>query len=217
MHSKRPDAPEVKPYLQVGQPLLEAQVVDACDSLAYVCHDVDDALSVGLITPAQVADVPFWKQAAQRALSEHPAMQLEQSQPTIVRKLIDWQVSDLLETARKNLAGERIATVADVRRCKSLLIVPSAAMAELKVGLTAYLHENVYRHFRVLRMTHKGQLIVGQLFDAFCGNPATMPTRYRLRAEQAGLEQTVCDYLAGMTDRFAQDEYMRLFQPTSFV
>src|SRR5439155_10561103 len=115
MHSKRPDAPEVKPYLAVGQPLLEAQVVDAADSLAYNCHDVDDALSVGLITLDDLAAAPFWTQAAERARAEHPKMQAEHLQPTVVRKLIDWQVVDLLEATIQNLRAERICRVEDVR------------------------------------------------------------------------------------------------------
>lgn len=217
MHSKRPEAPEVKVYLDVGQPLLEAQVVDACDSLAYVCHDVDDALNVGLITPDQIAEVPFWKQATERAHAEHAAIQPEQLRPTVVRKLIDWQVVDLLETTRQALSAERIAAVEDVRRCQRLLVAPSAEVKSLKAGLAAFLHENVYRHYRVLRMTYKGQLILRQMFAEFCRRPETMPPRYRQRAEQGPAEQTVCDYLAGMTDRYAQDEYLRLFQPTSFV
>jgi dGTPase len=217
MHSKRPDAPEVKPYLDVGRPLLEAQVVDACDSLAYVCHDVDDALNVGLINPDQVASVPFWTQAVERVQAAHRAIQAEQLQPAVVRKLIDWQVNDLLETTRHNLAAERIGSVADVRRCGHLLVVPSSEVKSLKAGLGTFLHEHVYRHYRVLRMTYKGQRILRQMFDEFRAHPETMPTRYYKRAAEGNLQQSVCDYLAGMTDRYAQDEYLRLFQPTSFV
>jgi dGTPase len=216
-HSKQPDAPEVKGYLGVGQPLLEAQVVDAADSLAYDCHDVDDALSVGLITLAQLEDVPLWHLAVERARTEHPTIRPEQFQPTVVRKLIDLQVVDLLKTAEENLREEHIGTVEDVRRCPRLLVVPSTETKNLKGGLEAFLHENVYRHTRVMRMAYKGQRLLTQLFAEFCQHPRQLPTRYQQRANQAGLEQTVCDYLAGMTDRYAQDEYLRLFQPYSNV
>jgi dGTPase len=217
MHSKQPDAPEVKGYLGVGQPLLEAQVVDAADSLAYDCHDVDDALSVGLITLPQLDDVPFWRLAVERARAEHPTIRPEQFQPTVVRKLIDLQVVDLLKTAEANLRAERIGTVEEVRRCPRLLVGPSAEIKNLKAGLEAFLHEHVYRHYRVMRMAHKGQRLLTQLFAEFCAHRRQLPTRYQERASQAGLEQTVCDYLAGMTDRYAQDEYLRLFQPYSIV
>jgi dGTPase len=217
MHSKRPDAPEVKPYLDVGRPLLEAQVVDACDSLAYVCHDVDDALSVGLIALEQVAEVPFWKRAVEQVQAAHPSIQPAQLQPAVVRKLIDWQVVDLLEATRERLKSERIGSIEDVRGCRSLLVAPGVEVKSLKTGLGEFLHQNVYRHYRVLRMTHKGQVMVRQMFEQYCSHPETMPTRYRQRAESSGLQQTVCDYLAGMTDRYALEEYARLFQPTSFV
>jgi dGTPase len=217
MHSKRPDAAEVKGYLNVGQPLLEAQVVDAVDSLAYDCHDVDDALSVGLIAYDDLAEVPFWNQAVEEVRLVHPSIRPEQLQPTVIRKLIDWQVVDLLETTRNNLRAEQIRSVDDVRRCKRLLVTPSAEGKKLKAGLEAFLHKNVYRHNRVMRMAYKGQRILRQLFEEFCQHPQSLPTRYRHRAEQGALQQTVCDYLAGMTDRYAQDEYLRLFQPTSFA
>ena len=217
MHSKRPDAPEVKAYLGLGQPLLEAQVVDAADSLAYDCHDVDDALSVGLITPDDLAQVPFWNRALERVRSAHPSMRSEQLQPTVIRKLIDWQVGDLLEATTRNLREQQIQCIQDVRRCSMLLVSPGAEVKNLQAGLEAFLRENVYRHYRILRMAYKGQRILREMFAEFCRHPDALPTRYRKRAEQAGLQQTVCDYLAGMTDRYAQDEYLRLFQPTTFV
>jgi len=217
MHSKRSDAPEVKGFLDVGQPLLEAQVVDACDSLAYDCHDVDDALSVGLITQTQLALVPFWNQAVERVRADHQAIRPEQLQPTVIRKLIDWQVIDLLETTRQNLTTQRIGSVADVRGCQRLLVTPSAEVKTLKAGLEAFLHENVYRHHRVMHMAYKGQRLVRQMFAEFRAHPQSLPPRYRDRADKVGLHQTVCDYLAGMTDRYAQDESLRLFQPASFV
>jgi dGTPase len=217
MHSKRPDAPEVKVYLNVGQPLLEAQVVDAADSLAYDCHDVDDALCVGLITLDDLAQVPFWNLAVDRVRAEHQSIQPEQLQPTVIRKLIDWQVGDHLETTTRNLRERRISSIDGVRRSPTLLVEPSTEMKNWRASLETFLHENVYRHYRIMRMAHKGQRILRELFAEFCQHPDALPTRYRKRAEQESVEQTVCDYLAGMTDRYAQDEYLRLFQPTAFV
>jgi dGTPase len=217
MHSKRPGAAEVKGYLNVGQPLLEAQVVDACDSLAYDCHDVDDALSVGLITYSDLQRVPFWNLAVERARVEHPSIQQEHFQPTVIRKLIDWQVVDLLQSTRENLRERSIGSIADVRQADEVLAAPSAEVKNLKAGLEAFLHEQVYRHYRIMRMAYKGQRMLKLMFDEFCAHPQQLPTRYQHRAARAGLSQTVCDYLAGMTDGYAQDEYQRLFQPASML
>jgi dGTPase len=217
LHSKRPDAPEVRPYLDGGRPLLEAQVVDAADSLAYNCHDIDDALMVGLTTFEELADVPMWRQAAEQVRRRYPAIGREQFQPAVVRALINWQVSDLLDCTRQNLRGERVRTVGDVRSCPRLIVDHSPEVRELRAGLETFLRERVYRHYRVLRMAHKGQRIVRMLFDEFCRRPEQMPDRYRRRARELPVEQAVCDYLAGMTDRYAQDEYLRLFQPNVLV
>jgi dGTPase len=212
-HSKRPEAPEVRGYLDGGQPLLEAQVVDASDSLAYDCHDVDDALSVGLIAPEDLASVPFWNLAVERVHAEHREMRKEHFQPAVIRRLIDWQVVDLLQTTGENLRAGRIGSVADVRGAGQLLAAPSPEVKALKAGLETFLHQHVYRHYLVMRMARKGQRLLRELFDEFCRHPEELPTRYQERARQGDLEQTVCDYLAGMTDRYAQTEHQRLFQP----
>lgn len=215
MHSKRKDAPEVAAYLAAGQPLLEAQVVDAADSLAYDSHDVDDALSVGLIALEDLDGVPFWRRVVERVQQKHRNLSPLNFQPTVVRALIDWQASDLLETTRQNLRRERIEVLEDVRHSASLLVVPGAEVLELKRGLEEFLRDRVYRGFRVLRMVRKGQRMLKALFDEFVRDPALLPDRYGRRAAQTSLHRTVCDYLAGMTDRFAQDEYLRLFHPSS--
>jgi dGTPase len=217
MHSKRKDVPEVKDYLGAGQPLLEAQVVDAADSLTYDTHDIDDALSVGLITTEDLGDVPFWKLALERARKQHSQLGPLQFQPTVVRALIDWQVADLLEHTRHNLRSQRIRTVADVRACDKVVITPSQEVLTLKAGLETFLHERVYRHYRVMRMAHKGQRILRMMFEEFCLHPEQLPDRYRRRIQHTSPQRTVCDYLAGMTDRYAQDEFNRLFQPYSLV
>jgi dGTPase len=211
-HSKRPDSPELRPFLESGRPLLEAQLVDAADSLAYNTHDVDDALSIGLIAPADLEETGFWRQAVERVRQRHRAVGPEQFQPTVVRALIDWQVSDLLEHTRERLRRHRIRTVEDVRGCPERLVGPGPEVETLKKELEEFLHRRVYRHYRVLRMAGRGHRVVTALFEAFCRSPELLPERYGRRARVGQLERTVCDYVAGMTDRYAQDEYLRLFQ-----
>ena len=213
-HCKNRDAPEVREYLSVGQPLLEAQVVDAADSLAYDTHDLDDALGAGILSFDDLLGVEFWDRAVERVKARHKVLGPLQFQPTVVRALIDWQVSDLLEYSRRRLAEERIRTVEDVRQAVGPLIGPSPGVRALKGPLEQFLHERVYRHYRVMRMATKGRRLLLALFHEFCRCPELLPARYFRRARVAGqLERTVCDYLAGMTDRYAQDEYLRLFQP----
>jgi len=217
MHSKAREAPEVKRYLGAGQPLLEAQVVDAADSLAYDTHDIDDALSVGLITLKDLADVPFWCKTVERVRQKRAGIDDLHLQPTVVRAMIDWQVNDLLEQTRSNLREAKVSNVADVRNAGRLLVSPGSEVLALKRDLEAFLFRVVYQHYRVMRMTIKGRRMLHLLFGEFCREPRLLPERYFRRAEEIGLERTVCDYLAGMTDRYAQDEYLRLFQPYTIV
>jgi len=213
MHSKRPESPELAAYLGVGRPLLEAQVVDAADSLAYDTHDIDDALSLGLISCADLEQVPFWTRTVELIRHKHERLPPLQFQPTAVRALIDWQVSDLLEHTLVNLRQAGIRTLQDVRAASKILVAPGEEVRALKAELEAFLHERVYRHHRVMRMAHKGQRLLQGLFDELCRHPDQLPERYQARVANAPLRRVVCDYLAGMTDRFAQDEYLRLFQP----
>jgi dGTPase len=217
-HSRRRDAPEVQALLGAGQPLLEAQVVDASDSLAYDAHDVEDALGAGLIILDDLRDVAFWQRALERAEKRHSRPGPEQLVPTVVRALIDWQVTDLLEHTRERLHRLRIRTVADVRAAPEPLVVPGPQVTDLKTALEGFLHERVYRHYRVLRMAGKGQRILRDLFTEFCRAPQLLPARYARRVQPGDPpHRVVCDYVAGMTDRYAQDEHLRLFQPYTSV
>jgi dGTPase len=196
-----------------GQPLLEAQVVDVTDSLAYDTHDVDDALGVGLIRLEDLAAVEFWRRALERVKQRHPELSPIQLQPTVVRALIDWQVTDLLEHTRKRLIQEKIRTVEDVRASRGRIVEPGSEVRELKTGLEEFLHRRVYSHYKVQRMAGKGRRILQSLFAEFCRRPELLPDRYAERARDGQLQRTVCDYVAGMTDRYAQQEYQSLFQP----
>jgi len=216
-HSKRPEATEVQEFLRPGFPFLEAQVVDAADSLAYNTHDVDDALSIGLIALEDLDEVEFWQRALERVRRRHGEVGPEQLQSTAVRALINWQVEDLLQHTAERLKRHKVRTVDDVRSAPELLAAPGPEVCRLKASLEEFLHRRVYRHHRVQRMAAKGGRILTQLFAEFCRAPQLLPQRYARRAFASTPERTVCDYIAGMTDRYAQEEYLRLFQPFTSV
>ena len=194
LHSKRREAPEVKPFAAAGRPILEAQVVDAADSLAYDTHDIDDALSVGLISLADLNAVEICRRAADDLRRRHGELAPEQFQPALVRTLIDWQVGDLLEHTRRRLRAHQVRGVDDVRRCPELIVAPGP---ELRAW--------------------KAERFLTMMFEELCRTPEQLPLRYAERARKDDPARVVCDYLAGMTDRYAQDEYLRLFQPYTEV
>ncbi|MCS7158955.1 MAG: deoxyguanosinetriphosphate triphosphohydrolase, partial [Gemmatales bacterium] len=212
-HSKRPDAPEVKRFRTHTQPFLEAQIVDAADSLAYDTHDLDDALQLGLISLEEVRAVPFCRLAEERMRQRYGQVGDEDYPAALVRTLIDWQVEDLLWHTRQRLASFRIRTVEDVRRAPEPIVQPSPEIAQLKAQLEDFLRERVYHHYRVQRMTTKAKRFLRRLFKAYRRVPGMLPPFFYRRIATEGLEQTICDYLASMTDRFAHDEYLRLFHP----
>jgi dGTPase len=217
LHSPRRDAASAAEFAGVGQPLLEAQVADAADSLAYDAHDIDDALSVGLITPDDLRESALWRRALDDVRQRYTNLGPEQFQPTMVRALINTGVLDLLEHTRQRLVQAQVRSVADVRCQAGRLVEPGPEMRAMKAELEDFLRRRVYYHYRVQRMVVKGARIVQALFAEFCRDTHLLPERYSRRIQGGRPERTVCDYVAGMTDRYAQDEYLRLFQPYSPV
>lgn len=233
-HSGRTDAPECVEFRDTGGPLLEAQVVDVVDSIAYDTHDADDALGLGFITLDELTGVPFWDQAAERVRGHSTGLSGTPFRTAVVRELLAWQVTDLLEETSRRLQVANIRSIEDVRASQGPLVGFSPEVRGLKAGLERFLRERVYRHHRVLRMTANGRRILQSLFAEYVRSPELMPEKHLRRWTGADavigppppgwvtagrqplpvLESVVGDYLAGMTDRFAQQEYRRLFLPS---
>jgi dGTPase len=211
-HSKRRDHPAARGLLAAGQPTLEAQVVDAADSLAYDAHDLDDALGYGLLTLADLEAVEFWRVGADRVRREAPCLEPERFRKSVIRALIEWQVTDLLTHTQNRIRQERVTSLAEVRRVPDLVGNTESAR-RAKSDLEYFLHDRVYRHPRVQAMADRGRQWVGALFAAYRSAPAEMSDRFVRRAAAETVEEVVCDYVAGMTDRFARQEHDRLFPP----
>lgn len=190
-------------------PLLEVQVVDAADSIAYDAHDADDALELGLLDLGQLLEVPLWREAGRRVAERYANLDGRPLRRAIVHALLNWQVSDLLEVAGRELAERRIDSVADVRR-GGVVVRASAELAEQKQGLEAFLGEHVYRHPDVSSKRHDSQQALREMFQALVSDPSRLPPKFRELANRGGLPRAVADYLAGMTDRFALEAHARL-------
>lgn len=232
-HSRRRDLPEVHPYVEVGSPLLEAQVVDSADSLAYNVHDVDDALGIGVVTLDDLESVEFWSRAAEPVRRHHPELQGDRFRTAVLRELINWQVADLLAETERRLQEDHIRSLEDVRGAGRPLVAFSELVTRLRTDLEHFLLERVYRHHQVLRMATNGQRFLKALFAEFVRKPELLPARHLRRWKGApewlthaplgpvidvdrrpdAVERVVGDYLAGMTDRYARQEYLRLFHP----
>ena len=233
-HSKKPSAPPAREFDGLGSPLLEAQVVDVVDSIAYDTHDLDDALGLGFITLDDLGEVTLWQRAARAVRADHPALNGYAFRIAVVRELLAQQVTELLEETARRIADRRIRSLDDVRTARDDLVGFGSELESAKRELEQFLQDRVYRHHRVLRMTAGGKRVLRALFAEYTASPELLPDRHLRRwagaSNVAGaspapplpgrrpvpeLELVVGDYLAGMTDRFAQQEYRRLFSPTS--
>lgn len=191
-------------------PLLEVQVVDAGDSIAYDTHDADDALESGLLTLEELLELPLWHEAALRVRRRFAALSSDELRRAVLHELIDWQVSDLLQGVLTRLADEGIDSPAAVRAAEPV-VYPSSDLAEKKAELEAFLHERVYRHPQVMIGRRQAQAALQMMFDAFAADPARLPVRFQDRIPQDGPRRATADYLAGLTDRAAWQVFQRHF------
>ncbi|HEX7379885.1 MAG TPA: deoxyguanosinetriphosphate triphosphohydrolase [Pirellulales bacterium] len=196
------------------KPLLEVQAVEAADSVAYDTHDADDALHLGLLELGELLQLPLWAEAERRVRRRYADLTGDHLQRAVLHELIDWQVSELVESATARLTAAGIHSVADVRGFRGNVIEVGSDLAELKRELEAFLFQRVYCHPQVMRLRERAQEMLREMFLGYLAQPELMPPRFVSRGERVGTRRAVADYLAGMTDRFAQQEYTRLFAKT---
>lgn len=210
-HQPDSDAHAPADYAPGEAPTLEAQLVDFVDEIAYNNHDVDDALTSGLFGVEEIRAVSLFREAHDAVAGSDADGRMVRHQ--VVRRIINRCAKDLLETTLANLREARVQSVDDVRRAGRRLVAYSPEMAARVRELKDFLFKNMYRHYRVVRMGDKAGRILRDLFVTFTGEPAQLPPHYQERVGEDGLHRVVCDYIAGMTDRFALDEHRKLFDP----
>ena len=196
-------------------PSLEAEVVDFADSIAYNCHDLDDGLRAGLLDLNALEKIKLWQEVnryiQKKSRSTSPAIKVK----IAIRLLINRLTNDLISETVKNIKRFGIQKPADLARASSKVQVVgfSKGLGKKVDQLKTFLTEHLYFHYRVVRMTEKGQRFIRELFRLYVEKPKQLPPHVKKRAQADGVYRAVCDYLAGMTDRFALDEYNRLFSP----
>lgn len=205
--ARRPAAASVG--AQQRTPLLEVQVVDTADSIAYDAHDADDSLELGILNASQLAEVPLWQEASARIEKRPTSWDDHQCLKAIVHEVIDWQVNDVIENATRRLGEQSIADVRDVREA-SWIVTASPAVAKKKANLEEFLFDNVYRHPELLAQRRLAQQAILQLFNALTARPELLPEKFQHIAETDGVPRAAADYIAGMTDRFAFEEHRRV-------
>ncbi|HWP65220.1 MAG TPA: deoxyguanosinetriphosphate triphosphohydrolase [Candidatus Limnocylindria bacterium] len=214
-HSSRYDRPQVAEFDATLAPCLEAQIVDFADEVAYTAHDVDDGLKSGMLDPDELESVSLWRRAIEEARRAGPTASVAVHRYQAVRRLIDWMVTDLTTTLLARLEREGIDSLAAVRAVKPRLVEFSPALGPQHAELKAFLSDRLYHHHRVTRMTQKADRIMTALFEVYMAEPRQLPPHVTRRVAEDGetMPRVIADYVAGMTDRFALEEYKKLFDP----
>jgi len=205
------DATEYDPKLRGN---LEAQIANVADELAYTTHDLDDGLRSGAITPAMLEGLDLWQILVERIGWSGPALD-EVDRHRLIRALVGIEVSDLLEATSQRIQQSNARSPLDIQKLDHNVVAHSEDMLRRNRQLKDFLYRNFYQHYRVVRMAVKAEQIITGLFKAYRAEPKILPSHVQAYIERYGLERTICDYIAGMTDRFAIEEYHRLFNPPS--
>ena len=207
-------------FIRRQQPSLEAQLANLADEIAYNNHDVDDGIRAGFIDLRDLSDVRLFRREYDVVTALYPDLGERRLVYEIVRRMINFVVTDLIKTTQSRLDDARPRSIDDVRRRSKPLVALSDATRAEHEELKIFLREKVYRHYKVLRMTTKARRVLTELFDAFFGDIQLMPKEHldaALRGETdhgaSGRARAVADYVAGLTDRYAILEHRRLFDP----
>lgn len=205
------DAAEYNPKLKGN---LEAQITNAADELAYTAHDLDDGLRSGMITPYMLAGITLWEILAE-SVGWRGSVLDDLTRHRLIRRLIGIEVTDLVYATHQRLQESNVKNVEDLQRLPYNVIVYSEDMHRRNRQLKDFLYNNLYRHYRVVRMAVKAERIISDLFNAYREESSMLPDHIQVMIGDRGLERTICDYIAGMTDRFAVDEHYKLFDPST--
>ena len=191
------------------QPLLEVQVVNAADSIAYDAHDADDALEIGLLKMHDLLTVPIWQEAVERVRRRYAEIDDKPFRRAVIHQIIEMLVSDLVETTLRRLENAEIQNTEMVQFYPSRLVAPSEAIFQQKSELEQFLFTRVYRHPAILAERETAGIALREMFQHFTQQPEKLPQSSQSRLEKDGVARVVCDFLAGMTDRFALEEHQR--------
>jgi len=210
-----------KRFLDHRQPGIEAQITNLADEIAYLNHDVDDGLRAGLLTIEQMLQVELFSAQYEVVISEYPTLPERRVIHEVIRRMVNAQVTDLIDNSLLCINAANISNRQDITLLDKPIIQYTESMLAKKKTLKTFLRQQLYRHFRVYRMSRKGRQIVEAMFNSFMDDARLLPTDTQTKIKdiqpsqgETGKARVIADYIAGMTDRYAISEYQRLFSAT---
>ncbi len=205
--------PSLVEYHPGEAPCIEAQLIDLADEIAYNNHDIDDGLQAGYISLGELSEIALWREAWEIVADKFPRLSESRHIYQTISHLIGLLIGDLVETTGSTISQCGIRTIEDVRRMDCSLVSFSSRIQNQNQELKNFLRSRLYRHYKVERMRVKAERILVFLFEAFERNPNLLARPVQEKFSRHGMQRVICDYIAGMTDRYAFDEYRRLFEP----
>jgi dGTPase len=203
------DAREFNPELRGN---LETQICNVSDELAYTTHDLDDGLRSGMILPQILDGIALWGILTKTSNWSGPLLQ-DLERHRMIRKLVGLLVTDMIQATDTRLKESGVRSSLELQQLPNNVIGYSEDMQRRNRELKDFLFSKLYRHYRVVRMQVKAEKIITELFNAYLGEPLILPDHVQQWIPVRGLERTICDYIAGMTDRYAIEEHARLHNP----
>ena len=211
-HETSYDHPANRHGFEAKSASLEAQVANLSDEITYYSHDLDDGLDSGLLSEKQLSrQVRIWRHAARTVEEQYGELPEECRRYFIIRCIIDGQVRDVVATTEERIIESRVRSTDDVRRQSRPLVRYSSKRRKLNWELRDYLYKNLYYNPVVHEPNERAVRVMEQLFQYYVKNPSEIGTQSRKRIKKIGLHRAVCDYIAGMTDRYVMQEHHRLF------
>lgn len=211
-HESEYDVSDARSYDPDLRGNLETQIANVADELAYTTHDLDDGLRSGMLQTGMLEDIALWE-LLKDTFQWHGPELTELDRHRMIRELVGVMASNMIESTDERLRSSGVSSPLDIQRLQINLVGYSEEMQRQHRELKDFLYKNLYSHYRVLRMAVKAERIIADLFGAYLEQPAILPDGMRELAPTRGLERTICDYIAGMTDRFAVEEHRKLFDP----
>jgi dGTPase len=207
----------IKDLAPKEMPTMETQIVDIADEIAYDNHDLDDGLTSGLINEEDLKGLSIWNKINSSIPEKYAGIPPEKKKYMLIRNLINTQVTDLIDETEKKVRELKLRSPADVKKMGHKIIAFSPSMQLYRKPLRLFLMEKLYHHYRVVRMTDKAKRFIKELFQVYMSRPEALNPQVQKRIKIDGARKAICDYIAGMTDRNALDEYKKLFDPYSKV
>jgi dGTPase len=203
------DAREYNPDLR-GH--LEAQLANVADELAYTAHDLDDGLRSGMISPEMLSGIEIWE-ILREGIQWREETLSDLNRHRLIRHLIGILVSDVVAATDEKIRNANVKSVLDIQKLDYNVAGHSSDMHRRNREIKDFLYNKLYRHYRVVRMAVKAENTITELFNAYRSEPTMLDDTFQALIEKRGLERTICDYIAGMTDRYAVEEHKKLFDP----